>query len=238
MRRSGKRGVALTLALALCLSLTSCREESATTKGFTVHDAEVYVNGLIRENYLGKADESYLELVDTHAEDVEALYKSALSMDVEYFFYMYDIDYPTDEMREEVEKLYREIYPHIKYEIVSAAEQEDGSFSVKLNVYPIDIAQTVNEAKNSATEEFYEKYPQDKINAMRDSDYEKMDREWARLILDLYQDALKEIGNMTEKSITVQVEQNSEGLYAINSDDFARLDELIIDYTNMAAEEA
>ena len=73
---------------------------------------------------------------------------------------------------------------------------------------------------------------------MRDSDYEKMDREWARLILDLYQDALKEIGNMTEKSITVQVEQNSEGLYAINSDDFARLDELIIDYTNMAAEEA
>ena len=234
MRRSGKRGAALTLALALCLSLTSCREESATTKGFTAHDAEVYVNGLIRENYLGKADESYLELVDTHAEDVEALYKSALSMDVEYFFYMYDIDYPTDEMREEVEKLYREIYPHIKYEIVSAAEQEDGSFSVKLNVYPIDIAQTVNEAMNDATEKFYEKYPQETLNTMRDEEYEKVDGEWAQIILDLYKEALKEIGNMTEKSISVQVEQNSDGVYTMNSEDFGRLDELIIDYTNMA----
>ena len=92
MRRSGKRGAALTLALALCRGGGGGGGGSATTKGFTVHDAEVYVNGLIRENYLGKADESYLELVDTHAEDVEALYKSALSMDVEYFFYMYDID--------------------------------------------------------------------------------------------------------------------------------------------------
>ena len=39
---------------------------------------------------------------------------------------------------------------------------------------------------------------------------------------------------MTEKSLAVQVEQDSEGLYTINSEDFGRLDALIIDYTNMA----
>ncbi len=234
MKQNGKKGIALALALGLCLSLTSCGGGTASTKGFTTHDAEVYVDGLIKENYLGQAEEAYLELVNIHEEDVTALYEEALSIDVDYFFYMYDIDYPTEEMHQEVEDLYREIYKFTKYEIVSAAQQEDGSFSVKLNVYPIDIAQTVNEAMNDATEKFYEKYPQETLNTMRDEEYEKVDGEWAQIILDLYKEALKEIGNMTEKSISVQVEQNSDGVYTMNSEDFGRLDELIIDYTNMA----
>lgn len=234
MRDYKKRGAPLLLALTICLGLTACGEEGSGTKSFTAHDAEVYVDGLLKENYLGQAEESYLELTGIHADDVETLYDSALGMDVEYFFYMYDIDHPTDELREEVKDMYREIYQYTKYEIVSATEQEDGSFSVKLTVYPIDIAQTVSEAMNDATKNFYEKYPQDKINTMKDSEFEKVDQEWAELILNLYKDALPEIGNMTEKSIVVQVEENSDHLYTINSDDFARLDALIIDYTNMA----
>lgn len=234
MRRCGTKGAALALALSLCAGLAACGGETVETKGFTEHDAEVYVDGLITENYLGQAEEDYLELVNIHADDVESLYDSALDMDVEYFLYMYDIDYPTDELREEIKELYREIYSFTKYEVVSAAAQEDGSFSVKLNVYPIDTAQMVSEAMNDATEKFYEKYPQDQVNALRDSEYEALDKEWGRLILDLYQEALKETGNMTERSISVQVEQNSDGLYAINADDFSRLDALIIDYTNMA----
>ena len=60
MRRPGKRGGALLLALALLLGLTACGGEASETKGFTAHDAEVYVDGLIKENYLGQADEEYL----------------------------------------------------------------------------------------------------------------------------------------------------------------------------------
>jgi len=237
MTRCGKRGASLLLAAALTLGLSACGQDTASTKGFTERDAEVYIDGLIQENYLGQAVPDYLELVDIREEDVEELYDSVLDTDVEYFLYMYDIDYPTDELREEIKDLYREIYRYTKYDIVSAAAQEDGSFAVKLTVYPIDIVQTVNEHMNIATKEFYEKYPQEDLNSMRDEEYEKVDGEWARLILDLYQDALKEIGNMTEQSLTVQVEEGSDGLYAINSDDFARLDALIVDYTNMAAAE-
>ena len=129
-------------------------------------------------------------------------------------------------------------YKSAKYEIVSAAQQEDGSFSVKVTVYPIDIAQTVSETLNDATKEFYKKYPQNEVNTMGEKEYAEMGEEWARMILDLYQEALKEIGNMTERSVSVQIEQDSEGLYTINSEDFARLDALIIDYTNMATAEA
>lgn len=238
MRYSGKRGTVLGLTLCLCLCLAACGGGEGDTKGFTTHDAEVYVDGLIRENYLGQTQEEYLELTGIGTEDVETLYDSALDMDVEYFFFMYDIDDHTDELHQEVKDLYREIYKSTKYEIVSAAQQEDGSFSVKVTVYPIDIAQTVSETLNDATKEFYKKYPQNEVNTMGEKEYAEMEKEWARMILDLYQEALKEIGNMTERSVSVQIEQDSEGLYTINSEDFARLDALIIDYTNMATAEA
>lgn len=237
MRQSKNRGAALLLAGLLCLGLTACGGGEKSTKGFTTYDAQVYVDGLIKENYMGKANTAYLELVEINESDVQNLYANALAQDANYFFFMYDIDNPSDELQQEVMDMYREIYQYTKYEIVSATEQEDGSFSVKLNIYPIDIVQTVNEAQNVAVAEFHKKYPQAEVNAMRDEEYQAMAKEWEDLIMGLYKDALKEIGNMTEKSISILIEQNSEGYYAINKDDFARLDALIIDYTNMVASE-
>lgn len=232
---NGKHPLTLALALTLALGLTACGGQggSADTQGFTTYDAEIYVDGLIKENYLGEADEKYMDLVGITKSSVETLYDNALHLDVEYFLYMYDIDYPTDELKEEIEKLYKEIYQHIKYHVVSAAEQEDGTFAVKVSVSPIDIAQTVNERMNKAVEEFYEKYPREEVNAMGDEEYEKMDNEWAEMILNLYQESLGEIGNMSEETITLQVEPNSEGLYTVKNEDFARLDALIVDYSNV-----
>ncbi|MCI9264669.1 MAG: hypothetical protein HFF06_08860 [Oscillospiraceae bacterium] len=236
--KNRNKWTALLLTAGLCLSLAACggnKTQDQEGRSFTTHDAEVYIDGLLRENFLGEADQEYLELVGIHEDDVEKVYESALEMDVDYFFSLYDIDHPTDELREEVQELYKEIYTHIKYEIVSAAQQEDGSFSVKVDMYPIDIVQTVSEASDTALADFYEEYPVDKINAMNDREFEAMDREWSRLIVDLYQDTLKEIGNMTVRSLSVLIEENDEGRYVLKTEDFDRLSELVIDYSNAGA---
>ena len=70
---------------------------------------------------------------------------------------------------------------------------------------------------------------------MGDEEFEAVDQEWSRLIVDLYQESLKEIGNMTVRSLSVLVEENSEGHYTLKSEDFTRLSELVIDYTNAGA---
>lgn len=233
--RNRNKWLSLILALGLCLGLAACGGEEPGGRNFTTHDVEVYIDGLLKENYLGQADPEYLELVGIHEDDVERVYESTLEMDVDYFFQLYDIDHPTEELREEVQELYREIYTHIKYEIVSAAQQEDGSFSVKVDMYPIDIVQTVSEAFDTALADFYEEYPAERINVMGDREFEAMDREWARLIVDLYQDSLEEIGNMTVRSVSVLVEENDEGRYVLKTEDFTRLSELVIDYANAGA---
>lgn len=234
--KNRNKWIALLLTTGLCLGLAGCGGvEEVEGRSFTTHDAEVYIDGLLKENFLGEADPEYLELTGIHADDVERVYDSALEMDVNYFFSLYDIDHPSDELREEVKELYQKIYEHTKYEIVSAAQQEDGSFSVKVDMYPIDIVQTVSEATDTALADFYEEYPVERINAMGDEEFEAVDQEWSRLIVDLYQESLKEIGNMTVRSLSVLVEENSEGHYTLKSEDFTRLSELVIDYTNAGA---
>lgn len=235
--KNRNKWTALLLTAGLCLGLAACGggEETQGGQRFTSHDVEVYIDGLLKENFLGQADPEYLELAGIDADDVERVYESTLEMDAEYFFSLYDIDHPSDELKEEIQELYREIYTHTKYEIVSAVQQEDGSFSVKVDVYPIDIVQTVTEAQDTALADFYEEYPVDRINAMSNKEFEALDREWARIIVDLYKDSMEEIGNMTARSVSVLVEENSEGEYALSSEDFTRLSELVIDYANAGA---
>lgn len=66
---------------------------------------------------------------------------------------------------------------------------------------------------------------------MTTEEYQAMDREYAQLVLDLYKDKLEETGNMTAKTVLVSVAKEG-GVYTISDDDFAKLDELIIDYTD------
>lgn len=216
---------AAVLALALC----ACAPGSG--HDVSKFDAVTYVDGLIRQNYLGEFDKQYLELVGITEAEAEATYENGIRMDADYFIYIYGIEYPTDELREELENLFKEIYSHTKYQVISAARQDDGSYSVKVEAEPIDIVQLAESQWDKTVKDFYEKYPVDKLNSMSDKDYEKADREWARLIVDLYRDKLEDVGNQNARSISIQLEPDKDGYYTISSGDFARLDDLIIDWS-------
>lgn len=220
-----KRIGLLALALGMVMSLTACGGS-----GLNKDDAITYVTGIIEENYLGTASEEFKKLVDTTDEKVQSIYEESMDTEVEYFFYNYAIEYPTDELREEVKELYKEIYSHTKFEVVSAAEQDDGSFSVKVTVYPINIAHLAEEEMETALEPWYEKYPTEVQDEMSEEELEAADAEWARIIVDAFQSKLPEIGNLDAQSASVQLEKDEDDYYSITDDDFYRLDAMIIDY--------
>jgi len=231
MRRSIKAGAA---ALALALSLTAC-STPAGTGGFK---AETYVNGVLNELYLGQFDPEYLEMVGISEEQAQLAYENGLDQEAAYFIAIYSIQYPTDELREDLAELYKEIYRHTKFQVEPAQEQEDGSYSVEVKVWPIDIVQQVvsDEATQKAYKEFGEKYAMEKLNAMDKEEYEKADQEYAGMLLKLYQDKLPETGNQDEVSVTVKLEKNENGYYAIPTEDFTRLNDAVIDYQGGGSE--
>ena len=227
MEKLTRRFGALALALSLWLTLAACGAHSGLSK----RDAKTYVDGLLRETYLGEFDADYLQMVGSDEDEAQKTYDSGLDTEAKFFMGLYQIEYPTEEIRQEVRAMYAEIYRHAKFEVVSAAGQDDGSFSVKVSVEPIDIVRLVDAAWAETVQPFYEEYPREEQNAMGEEDYRAMDAQWARLVLDLYQKKLPEMGNLAAQTLTVQLEQDRDGNYAITSEDLGRLDETIIDYS-------
>lgn len=220
-----KRFAALALALGLTLTLGACKKS-----GLSTFDAKAYVEGLLKETYLGEFDEGYMTLVGITEEEAQATYENSLDVESNNFYYFYDIEYPAEEFHEKMMDLYKRIYAHAKFEVVSAAAQDDGSFSVKLSIEPINIVQLAEARFEDTMQPFYDKYPADVQQAMSDAEYEAMDQEYAQMILDLYESVMPEIGNEEAQSLVVQIEMDAEGYYSLNDPDFGRIDELIINY--------
>ena len=220
-----KRFAALALALGLTLTLGACKKS-----GLSTFDAKAYVEGLLKETYLGEFDEGYMTLVGITEEEAQATYENSLDVESNNFYYFYDIEYPAEEFHEKMMDLYKRIYAHAKFEVVSAAAQDDGSFSVKLSIEPINIVQLAEAKFEEAMQPFYDKYPMEVQQAMSDAEYEAMDQEYAQMILDLYESVMPEIGNEEAQSLVVQIEMDAEGYYSLNDPDFGRIDELIINY--------
>lgn len=228
MKRS-KRIAALVLTVGLTLGLTACGGGTGSINKF---DVSSYVDGVLREIYLGEFSPEYLELVGIDEETAQLTYETGINNEVSFFINLYEIEYPEDELYEELSELYKEIYSHARFEVTDVAEMDDGSFSVQVTVEPIDIVQLADTDWDKTITPFYEKYPIETQNAMTQAEYEEMDKEYAQLVLDLYKDKLDEIGNMTARTVLVAVKPDENGDYYIDDNDFRKLDELIIDYTD------
>lgn len=220
-----KKLTALALAAALALGLCACGSgERETLSSF---DAKVYVDGLLRETYLGEYLPEYLELVGITESEAEYTYQTSLNTEVSNCLYYYDISYPTDELREELGKLYREIYSHAKFEVVSAVEQEDGSCVVKVSVEPVDTIHLAGDKREAAMREFNAAYPADVQEAMTDKE---LDKKHAAIVLKALRDVVEDTGNLPAEEILVQITRDGEGVYSLPTAELKKLDDRIIDY--------
>ena len=73
-----------------------------------------------------------------------------------------------------------------------------------------------------------------KVSTMDEEEYKAFDKAWADKLLELYKNKLPEIGNMTPRSVVVQIQRNESGMYEVEAESFRALDDLIIDYTDSA----
>ena len=195
----GKRIAALGAAAVLAVGLAACG-------GVTKDDATVYVKGQIDSTYLGQYNEDYLKLMDmTEAEAAED-YEWNLGAEADWFMDFASI-YPSDETKEKVVELYKEIYAKCKYTVQPASK----------------LVWTEVTASEGITSD-------EQINAMSDAEYEALEARYADKVIALVRGLLPDVGYETEQSCIIQLKLNDENVYEMVGTDWQNLDGMMIDY--------
>lgn len=235
MKKIKKSVTALLTSLCVLLGLSACGNTGIET-------ATLLVQGNIDVIYQGKYDDEYLNLVGSTKADAEADYLDGLAVEAEYFAYYWgivDADYGDEyedldeSFRDELVELYRDIYSHSKYEVMDAVKQEDGSYTVKVLVEPIDIMEKAYELyvndEYEPLNEFWDKYADADFSSWTDEDYMDYTHEYGETIVQLVRDQLANVGYKDQKSQAIQVEK-VDGVLQINEDDWGIFDSYVIYY--------
>lgn len=236
MKQFCKRIAAAGLAVGMALSLSACKDNTAEQ----VHSL---VQGNIDAIYLGKFDPDYLKQVGSTENEAEESYLDGLEVEAEYFAnywgivdasygeYYDDLD---EGLKDDIVSMYKEIYSHSKYEVQDAVKQEDGGYTVKVLVDPIDVMEKAYEEVTSGDyaplDALNEKYSTVDFNTISDEDYAAYTTEYGQVFVQLVKDQIANLGYLDQESISIQVDKDSEGYYTINDNDWGRFDEMVISY--------
>ena len=220
-----------TTALVLALSLALLLPLSACGGGLSADDAQLYVQGILDENYLGKSDPDVLKLIDGTEDEVEEVYAGSLETEAQFFldsFVESELSQEEqDRLLEELSTMYRQIYAHSKYMVESASQVDDTTFGVKVTVEPIDIFhQVADELNNGAADELNSRYP----DQMTDQEYMAYEVEWVELFMDLTYEKLPQLDYLEPQTLLVQVALGDGDYWTIPDEDFWAVDALVIDY--------
>lgn len=209
----------------------------------TGEEAQALVQGNLDELYLGKYDESYLDLVDITADEAEAGHLQNILGESEYFSLYWGIVMPENgesfdtmdtTVKNEIIDLITEIYTHSKYTVGTPVEQADGSYTVDVTVSPIDVVTRAVEVYESGTyaplNDFNAKYDGEALANMTDAEYAAYSVEYANMIIDLVQAQMDNVGYLADQTITLTVSKDANGAFGADDEGWQNIDTIIIDY--------
>ena len=221
-----RRLLACLLATLMLLSLTAC---SGLTDVLVEESVTTLVQGNLDVLYLGKVTDDYLESTVSTKEECLQLYEEGLGMEADFFASYFGIEYFTDELRNKVIDLYRDIYSHSNYTVGAASRVDDTTAVVMLEVQPIDLFVQLTDQAETLLADFYAKYTQDVVDAMTSAEYVAYDAEWAETIIAACRQLLPNVSYEETKSIAVQVLLQDE-VWSISNDSMGEIDSVIIAY--------
>ena len=204
----------------MLFSLSACASED---------DIQLLVQGNLDEIYLGKVSEEYMELTGSNSAACLESYEQGIQAESKFFCLLYSVENPTESVMDDIAEMYREIYSYAKYTVSAPERLSDGSFSVKVKVYPIDIFKRVESNWDKGLEDFYSKYEYADVDAMSEEEYAAFDADWTYSIIDNVYSNIPSLGYLKGESIAVQV-QKIDGFWTVSEEDFAKIDEQIIYY--------
>lgn len=225
----------LTLGLLLCLTACGVEEPDPVL---------TLVQGNLDEVYLGTYDDVYLELVGTTALACQADRQFNLEREAAYFleyFGFSDVGLP-EETRQRIIDLYNALYARAEYTVGPAAQLDEATKAVKVQVAPLDLFQRVLDDTERREELFseirrtYYWLNYDSINWADETLYSRSPYyapcrdAFVNALLTMCEEKLAETEHLAPETVVVQVYWHDYGYWAINNTDWRTVDSLIIEY--------
>lgn len=182
---------ALLLALAMTFALASCGSKTFDASGYVDASMKLVTTGDAKalEAYKGEAVVDTAEAYDKDMQEMIDSLTGSLEL--------------SEESLTTVKELMQELLGNASYQVGEATEQDDGSFEVPLTIKPLQL----NIA--DAVTEWIKTLDADKINDM-DALYGE--------IFQMMRDAVAKKEYGAEKSYTLTVAKNDDGLYDVTND--------------------
>ena len=209
-----KKRVAIIWVLAAVLLLAGCGG------GF---DASGYVRGVLNNIYLGDSAE-YTKMVDITEEEAAEEYEQGIEVEADFFLQYYGIGEVSDDVYQQIVDMYKTIYQQSKFEVQEAVKNGD-DYNVEVLISPIDVIVNSEEDISAAVDEF--------VAAADPADYPddlSINDALARIVVDVINGNMLELGWQDQKSISVKVEKDDAGYYGLSSDAISQLDQDMIAY--------
>lgn len=209
-----KKRVAIICVLAAVLLLAGCGG------GF---DASGYVRGVLNNIYLGDSAE-YTKMVDITEEEAAEEYEQGIEVEADFFLQYYGIGEVSDDVYQQIVDMYKTIYQQSKFEVQEAIKNGD-DYNVEVLISPIDVIVNSEEDISAAVDEF--------VAAADPADYPddlSINDALARIVVDMINGNMPELGWQDQKSIIVKVEKDDAGYYGLSSDAISQLDQDMIAY--------
>jgi hypothetical protein len=230
-----RRIVAIALALVLIVALSACGSDTNAIK--------TLVQGNIDTIYLGQYDQDYMELTGETEETLNQQYEDGLDVEAQYFCSYFSIvdssagetyDDVSDDIKQQIIDMYKEIYSHAKFTVGEVAAMQDGNYTVQVTVSPINIIRLAMEAVESGGSNPYNDFTTETASldfaSMTTEQYAEYCKNYAQACIDLVKSQMSNIGYEEDKTQSLQVQKDSDGLYSINADDWAVFDTYVIYY--------
>lgn len=209
-----KKRVAIICVLAAVLLLAGCGG------GF---DASGYVRSVLNNIYLGDSAE-YTKMVDITEEEAAEEYEQGIEVEADFFLQYYGIGEVSDDVYQQIVDMYKTIYQQSKFEVQEAVKNGD-DYNVEVLISPIDVIVNSEEDISAAVDEF--------VAAADPADYPddlSINDALARIVVDVINGNMPELGWQDQKSIIVKVEKDDAGYYGLSSDAISQLDQDMIAY--------
>ena len=229
MKHAFRRLLCLLLSAAALLSLAACT--SPLEEKLWEILTPTLVQGDLDALYLGEFNENYLDLTGASEEDCQSAYEQNLSLSADIFARCFGITNLTDDLRSEVEDLYREIYARAHYSVVGAVQIDETHYTVTVNAEPMDFFTPVLDGFDDAMAGFRARWiDYVDVSRMTDEQYAAFELDWAQSVLAWCRRNLDGITYLPVQTVEISVTQDGDGLWSIDADSMQAFDEAVLYY--------